>query len=58
MQQAQRASDYTAFYNIRKQVKEGIETRWGELVEYDETRQVFANPQQSETADYIAGRFG
>ena len=58
MQQAQRAADYTAFYNIRKQIKNGIETRWGELVEYNETRQVFANPQQSETADYIAGRFG
>ncbi len=58
MQQAQRASDFTAFYNIRKTAHNGHETRWGELVEYNETRQVFANPAQRETADYIAGRFG
>ena len=58
MQQAQRASDYTAFYNIRKRVEGGVETRWGELVEYSETAQVFSSPAQPETADYIAGRFG
>jgi len=58
MQQAQRASDYTAFYNIRKTVENGSETRWGELVEYDETNRVFNSPAQPETADYIAGRFG
>jgi len=59
MQQAQRASDFTAFYNIRKTVSaDGHETRWGELVEYDETEKVFSSPQQPETADYIAGRFG
>ena len=58
MQQAQRASDFTAFFNIRKTVENGSETRWGELVEFDETATVFENPAQQETADYIAGRFG
>ena len=58
MQQAQRASDYTAFYNIRKRVENGHEIRWGELVEYADTSKVFASPSQQETADYIAGRFG
>jgi phosphate transport system ATP-binding protein len=58
MQQAQRASDYTAFYNIRKTVEDGVETRWGELVEFNKTEDVFDNPAQQETADYIAGRFG
>ncbi|GAB4511278.1 MAG: phosphate ABC transporter ATP-binding protein PstB [Anaerolineae bacterium] len=58
MQQAIRASDYTAFFNIRKEEKNGRETRWGELVEYDETHKVFENPTEQETADYISGRFG
>ena len=58
MQQAQRASDFTAFFNIRKEVEDGHEVRWGELVEYNETRQVFQRPALQETADYIAGRFG
>ena len=58
MQQAQRVSDFTAFFNIRKAVKSGYETRWGELVEYNDTETVFNSPAQQETADYIAGRFG
>ncbi len=58
MQQAQRASDYTAFFSIRKKVEDGHEVRWGELVEYNESRQVFQRPALQETADYIAGRFG
>jgi len=58
MQQAQRTSDFTAFYNIRKQQEDGHEVRWGELVEYADTARVFASPAQQETADYIAGRFG
>jgi phosphate transport system ATP-binding protein len=58
MQQAQRASDYTSFFNIRKEMRDGIETRWGELVEFSPTDQLFSNPQSDETADYIAGRFG
>lgn len=58
MQQAQRISDYTAFFNIRKKLHDGIETRWGELIEFNHTTDVFNNPEQPETADYIAGRFG
>ena len=58
MQQAQRASDFTAFYNIRKTLENGHETRWGELVEYNDTNKVFESPALQETADYIAGRFG
>ena len=58
MQQAQRASDYTAFFNIRKAEENGHELRWGELVEYNDTANVFEAPALQETADYIAGRFG
>ena len=58
MQQALRVSDYTAFFNIRKAGEGKEETRWGELVEFGETQQVFTQPAQHETADYISGRFG
>ncbi|HEX2622618.1 MAG TPA: phosphate ABC transporter ATP-binding protein PstB [Phototrophicaceae bacterium] len=58
MQQAQRVSDYTAFFNVRKADIDGKETRWGELVEFQATDQVFSNPAKEETADYISGRFG
>jgi phosphate transport system ATP-binding protein len=59
MQQAVRVSDYTAFFNIReKATEDGREIRWGELVEYDKTEQVFNAPREAETADYISGRFG
>ena len=58
MQQAQRVSNFTAFYNMRKTMENGHEVRWGELVEYDDTQKVFDSPAQQETADYIAGRFG
>lgn len=58
MQQAQRASDYTAFFNIRKELKGGVETRWGELAEFGATEDLFSNPEQQETHDYISGRFG
>ncbi len=58
MQQAQRASDFTAFFNIRKREENGHDIRWGELVEYGETAKIFDSPSQQETADYIAGRFG
>ncbi len=59
MQQAVRVSDYTAFFNVRKRTKEdGSETRWGELVEFNQTSKLFEDPEQEETADYISGRFG
>lgn len=51
MQQAARASDYTAFFNMD-------EDRAGYLVEYGETDQIFTNPQQELTEQYITGRFG
>ena len=46
MQQATRVSDRTAFFYL------------GEVVEYDRTRQIFENPLQKRTLDYISGRFG
>ncbi len=46
MQQAARVSDRTAFLYL------------GELVEFGETRQVFTNPREKRTEDYITGRFG
>ncbi len=58
MQQAQRASDFTAFYNIRKEVRDGVETRWGVLEEFRSTQELFSNPERQETRDYISGRFG
>ncbi|NWF68445.1 MAG: phosphate ABC transporter ATP-binding protein [Chloroflexi bacterium] len=58
MQQATRVSDYTAFFNVRKSGEGNQETRWGEMVEFGQTEQVFNDPAKSETADYISGRFG
>ncbi len=46
MQQAARTSDYTAFMYL------------GELVEFDDTTQIFTNPKLEKTQDYITGRFG
>lgn len=51
MQQAARASDFTAFMMVR-------EDRAGELVEFDRTDNIFNRPADSRTEDYIAGRFG
>jgi phosphate transport system ATP-binding protein len=46
MQQAARVSDYTGFMLL------------GELVEFGVTRQLFTNPRDRRTEDYITGRFG
>lgn len=46
MQQALRVSDYTAFFLV------------GEMVEYGETKTLFAYPQDKRTEDYVTGRFG
>ncbi len=46
MQQAARISDYTGFFLM------------GELIEFGQTRQIFHNPQERSTEDYITGRFG
>jgi phosphate transport system ATP-binding protein len=51
MQQAARASDYSAFFNMD-------EDRAGYLVEYDVTAKMFTNPEKRLTEDYISGRFG
>jgi phosphate transport system ATP-binding protein len=51
MQQAARASDYTAFFMMG-------EDREGYLVEYGPTREVFTNPKDRRTEDYITGKFG
>jgi phosphate transport system ATP-binding protein len=51
MQQAARASDYTAFFMMD-------ENRAGMLVEYGPTREIFTNPRNKSTEDYITGRFG
>jgi phosphate transport system ATP-binding protein len=51
MQQAARASDYTAFFNM-------LESRAGYLVEYGPTTQIFTNPKEKATEDYVTGRFG
>lgn len=51
MQQAARVSDYTAFFTID-------EKRAGFLMEFGDTMQLFTNPQQKTTEDYITGRFG
>jgi phosphate transport system ATP-binding protein len=46
MQQAARVSQRTAFFHL------------GSLVEEGETRQIFTNPKDRRTQDYITGRFG
>ncbi|HSG25200.1 MAG TPA: phosphate ABC transporter ATP-binding protein PstB [Anaerolineales bacterium] len=51
MQQAARASHYTAFFNMDD---DGA----GYLVEYGNSNQVFTNPQKELTEAYITGRFG
>jgi phosphate transport system ATP-binding protein len=51
MQQAARASDYTAFFNMDTD-------RAGYLVEYDETEKIFTMPEHELTEQYITGRFG
>ena len=46
MQQAQRASDFTAFFMT------------GQLIEVNTTQNIFLYPQKKQTEDYISGRFG
>ena len=46
MQQAARVSDYTAFFFE------------GRIIEFGATSQIFENPAQKQTEDYITGRFG
>ena len=51
MQQAARVSDFTAFFTMD-------ENRAGMMVEYGPTNQIFTNPRDQRTEDYITGRFG
>jgi len=51
MQQAARVSDMAAFFMM-------TEDRAGVLVEYGATSQIFTNPKDKRTEDYITGRFG
>ena len=46
MQQASRISDKTAFFLV------------GDVIEYGDMRQIFNNPKEKKTEDYITGRFG
>ena len=46
MQQAARVSDKTGFFML------------GELIEFDDTKKIFLNPQKEQTQNYITGRFG
>jgi phosphate transport system ATP-binding protein len=52
MQQAARASDLTAFFNLEQSGKPG------RLVEIGQTETIFTNPTQQATEDYVSGRFG
>jgi phosphate transport system ATP-binding protein len=52
MQQAARVSDFTAFMLMNP------ESRYGELIEFAPTADVFNQPQDQRTEAYITGRFG
>ena len=52
MQQAARVSDFTAFMLMNP------EGRYGELIEFAPTRDLFNQPQDGRTEAYITGRFG
>ncbi len=55
MQQAARIADRTAFFSVDVG-DDG--SRWGTLVEYDETATLFSRPSDERTEGYITGRFG
>lgn len=51
MQQAGRASDFTAFFSMDTD-------RAGKMIEYGVTSQIFTKPRNKTTEDYISGRYG
>lgn len=55
MQQASRASDYTAFYNVQANEKG---QRTGFIEEHDRTEVIFQSPKKKATQEYVSGRFG
>ena len=52
MQQAARASDTTAFFNLEASGKPG------RLIEVGPTETIFSSPTEKQTEDYVSGRFG
>jgi phosphate transport system ATP-binding protein len=52
MQQASRASDITAFFNLEETGKPG------RLIEIGPTEKIFTSPEKQATEDYVSGRFG
>ncbi len=56
MQQAARVSDRTAF--LYTEVDEAAGQRWGILVEFGDTSDIFTRPRDKRTEDYVSGRFG
>ena len=57
MQQANRVSDFTAFFNTEKKGKD-LGGKVGFLVEFSKTKNMFNSPKQKSTQDYISGKFG
>jgi len=57
MQQANRVSDYTAFFNTEKKGKD-LTGKVGFLVEFGKTKNMFNSPKQKSTQEYISGKFG
>ena len=53
MQQAARASDYTAMMMLSKEGE-----RSGTVIEFDDTNVIFTRPSDKRTEDYVTGRFG
>ncbi|MGQ9903246.1 MAG: phosphate ABC transporter ATP-binding protein PstB [Anaerolineae bacterium] len=53
MQQAARASDYTAMMMLSKE-----SSRAGTVIEFGATTQIFTAPKDKRTQDYVTGRFG
>ncbi len=53
MQQAARASDYTAMMMLSKDGQ-----RSGTVIEFDDTNLIFTNPKDKRTEDYVTGKFG
>jgi phosphate transport system ATP-binding protein len=53
MQQAARASDYTAMMMLSKDGE-----RSGTVIEFDDTNVIFTRPKDKRTEDYVTGRFG
>jgi phosphate transport system ATP-binding protein len=52
MQQAARVSDYTAMMMLSDDRKSGT------VIEFGDTKQIFTNPKDKRTEDYVTGRFG